>query len=542
MIPVPKILSERGFLFPALVLLLLAFLLFFRLGHYALWSDEAETALHAQGILATGDTTARIGHNLVAYDGGINLRHFCERMEPPLQSYLAAPFLALFGAEAGAVRLPFAAFGLALAVLSWRAMVRRGVPPFAQALSAAAILGNVSLLLYFRQCRYYAPTLFFSTLLAYLWLTRKGDDSPWRKALLPLCAVLLFASNPMNAAALFLCLGIDWLCWHRKTAPIPPRDLLRLFLPAAVGIVLVALVWNPLATLHGAEAARRNRAGFLEHFGTLFLWNWRDMNRCEFFSGLLFLAALPVGLWLRDRLLLRGARAALLYTAFISAVSPQDLWGSQVADIRYLVPLIPLFLLLEVTLLYRVGTWNRPAAIVLALLAFGTNLFNLLVPQGNLPSESFHSTPALYAEELLSPPDDPYTLASRWINENVPPEASVWALPNYAAYPLMFHAPHAIYAWQVEDPPKNPELRDLPPIHYLGRIPPDYIVALGPTIVSLRQILAAWQSQGLQYRPVGQILFPGHDAHRPELFWRTFRQPQSLDPEQDGIYFFQRVN
>src|SRR5205807_2588413 len=49
----------------ALMLASSSMLLFARLGHYALWDDEAYTALAAQGVWQTGDTTAVLGHNVV---------------------------------------------------------------------------------------------------------------------------------------------------------------------------------------------------------------------------------------------------------------------------------------------------------------------------------------------------------------------------------------------------------------------------------------------------------------------------------------------
>ena len=89
------------------VILLLAGLgLFARLGHYALWDDEAGTALTAIGIWRTGDTSAVLDHNLFAYESGKDLRNLHERLMPPLPGYLTAPFVGLLGRNAWAARLP----------------------------------------------------------------------------------------------------------------------------------------------------------------------------------------------------------------------------------------------------------------------------------------------------------------------------------------------------------------------------------------------------------------------------------------------------
>src|SRR5689334_533651 len=74
------------------VLAIEAVLLFAGLGHYALWDDEANTALSAKAVLRTGDTSARVDdHNVLAYRGGAELRDLKLRYVPPLQAYVAAP-------------------------------------------------------------------------------------------------------------------------------------------------------------------------------------------------------------------------------------------------------------------------------------------------------------------------------------------------------------------------------------------------------------------------------------------------------------------
>src|SRR5947209_1850197 len=90
----------------ALILAAVVFL-FFRLGHYSLWDDEAIIALGARGVLASGDTTAVLDHNIVAYRHGNLLHNLHDRSTPPLPAYLTAASFALFGESALAARLPF---------------------------------------------------------------------------------------------------------------------------------------------------------------------------------------------------------------------------------------------------------------------------------------------------------------------------------------------------------------------------------------------------------------------------------------------------
>src|SRR3954463_16171886 len=110
-----------------LTLALAALLLFARLGHYALWDDEAYTALAAEGILRSGDTSAVLDHNIVAFRNGILLNDkLKDRFQPPLPAYVTAPILAAFGHTAFAARLPMVLCGVATVALILWWMLRAG--------------------------------------------------------------------------------------------------------------------------------------------------------------------------------------------------------------------------------------------------------------------------------------------------------------------------------------------------------------------------------------------------------------------------------
>lgn len=67
--------------------MVVAALIFCGLGHYALWDDEAGTALTAKSILRTGDATAWVDdHNIFAYHEGAELRGLKRRHLPALRS------------------------------------------------------------------------------------------------------------------------------------------------------------------------------------------------------------------------------------------------------------------------------------------------------------------------------------------------------------------------------------------------------------------------------------------------------------------------
>jgi predicted membrane-bound mannosyltransferase len=189
------VLRTMRFSLALLVIACAAVLLFARLGHHALWGDEAGTALVAKGVLRTGSTSALVDDcNIFAYDNGRQLKKLHERYMPPLQSYLVAPFLAAFGRQsAWAARLPFALCGLASIILILWWLWHEEVRLLIALLMCLGLVCNVSLFLYSRQCRYYGAALLSSIAVVCLYLRWNGQ----RRRLIAMAALslCLLASN-----------------------------------------------------------------------------------------------------------------------------------------------------------------------------------------------------------------------------------------------------------------------------------------------------------------------------------------------------------
>ena len=144
---------------------LMSVFIFSRLGHYALWDDEATTALFAQSVWETGDTYALVDDNLVAYNSGAELNtQLKNRYISPFAFYLAAPFVGTNPGSAFSARLPFAICGILSIGLIILWLWRSSLPVLSWILISMGLLGNVSLILYVKQCRYYAPVILFSVL------------------------------------------------------------------------------------------------------------------------------------------------------------------------------------------------------------------------------------------------------------------------------------------------------------------------------------------------------------------------------------------
>lgn len=234
-------------------------------------------------------------------------------------------------------------------------------------------------------------------------------------------------------------------------------------------------------------------------------------------------------------MLVRGLVALLVYILAVTLLSPQAVSVTDCADVRYLVPLIPLCIALGVLAIKTFST--RPVvAVPIALVAFGTNLFQFSPYMG----EPVRSAVVEYVGELAQPRETAYGIAAAWINANVREGESIWVVPESAVSPLIFHAPKAVYAWQLRWPPEA-QFRGLPDIHFMEREPPDYVLAFGAVSTPLEAMLGA----GSRYGRVAALDAywrdgPAGDGTRPELFWHAFRPARRLGPETDGIHIFRR--
>ena len=428
-----------------------------------------------------------LGRNIVAYSGVAELSNLKARYLPPLQYYVAAPFVGIWPRSALAARFPFAVTGLAAVglVLWW--LHRDQARTLTWLLTAMAMIGNVSFWLYCRQCRYYSLAIFFSLAIAYLYLH-------WQQRPLDCPADCTYVHRVARfelpqLLRLYTALGIDWLIWGRRRVRLGRRDLLWLVLPQIIAAAAIVGIWNPFGK--PVTGVPDESSGIVNRL-FLFYWTWRDMNRCEFGALAIVIAAPIIYCFRSDARLLRAPLALLCYVLTIAMFSPQkgwiwshDQWRqiTDAADVRYLVPAIPLLMAIGVLAIRSAQpAWQ---AILLGVLAFGTNLFEggSSVPSLDPPPPLavVFSTPLRYCLELFDPPSDPYSATSAWINANLTDGQSIWAVPDYTAYPLMFHSPQMVYAWQLANKPQG-QFKDLAPIHFAGRSLPDYLICFGPNI------------------------------------------------------------
>jgi hypothetical protein len=507
-------------------------LLFGGLGGHALWDDEAMDALNAKAILRTGDTMGMVDHNLVAYRSGLLLVEGRQQGMPPLPGYLAAAGIYILGESPLSARFLFASCGVLTITIIMLFAMRLGLSWPELCLVAGAMLGNVSFLLYFRNCHYYGPGIMLTTVcaLAYLMLLKSGRG----QLLFGLVSALLLLTNYTWFVALYACLTVDCLLNRRDLFKIGVSASFRILIPSFFAGLVILWKWNPLTTKLGGYLHQNSLSQRLE----LFFWNWRDMNECEFISlGVLIVAAvlaIQMGSVPLRRLLL----ALLVYVVIITMLSTQLLESAAVADIRYLAGCLPFCIAITSVVLIYVTRKRVLLGVLLALLACGTNVLN----GGWLLKQGARSLICEYVSEIFSPAEDPYTPTAAWINSKIPPGASIWVLPDYMTYPLMYHAPRAVYAWQLSPEQRSEEqFKRLPDIHFKGLEVPDYIIVFGPTVIQIRLMLEQWKLQGVAFEEMVRVNTFWKDLYRPELFWRTFKPITGYDLDTQAIYIFKHL-
>ncbi len=506
------------------VAVIAALFLFYNLDVYALWDDEANTGLIGQGVWASGDTLAQVGENLVAWGDALNLTGTYDRSQPPVQFYICAPAVGLLGPTALAARLPFALLGLGtvIALLLW---ARKAASSFEYTAWCMALLGSVAFFLYCRQARYYAPALAFTlgACWAYWSLLQgrgggrgRGRGREW---ILGFMLAGALVCNYLSGAAILASLGGDYLLWGRKQKRLSIRELLGIALPLIVIGIPVLYIWYPLGRYASDALGRSQQGAWLRKLKYCW-WFFRDASASQLVSGVLLLACPWLYKFQRSTWYLRIPCAIALYLMANGLFAPQGNWNF--AAIRYAVPVLLGGLALIVLVSQAVYTRNRIAGVVVLLLASVSNLFYLDWatgwPIGPIPKPM----PALFIRELLHPQEEPYTPTAEWILKNVPPGSLVAVSPNSARYPLMFHAPGAVYGWQLRPDTAEQRFPGVDPRQVRGASVPDYLVCFGTGSALLTTDLSQHLPPGLAYTMATVIDRYAIEEYRPEIYMHRF--------------------
>jgi hypothetical protein len=310
-------------------------LLFWNLGWYPFWGDEADTVIFARNVWETGDTGVEYGRNYYLYRSGVLLNDMKNRSTPPLAYYIAAPFWGAFGPDHFWMRAPFAFFGLATVGLVCRWLWRSGASVSMWLCVGAAVALNVQFLLYARQCRYNSLATLLTLAVAYLYVFYRGKIS--QVVGIASLLILLAATQYLHFAALGAALLVDYGLWRRHERPLTTRDWLWLGIPIVIVVVPLVWVYNPIGKNSMGDDMT---SSFFTDKLKLLWFSLRDMNNCEFGAGIILLLAPLVAWRRRDTTLLRLFVACVVYLLATTLCSPQPMKNADAADVRYLAPLL----------------------------------------------------------------------------------------------------------------------------------------------------------------------------------------------------------
>ncbi len=456
---------------------------------YSLWDDEATTALFAQSVRETGDTRAIRGQNIIAFRGGAELNSSLKaRYVSPLQYYFLAPFIGLETTSSTQARFPFFILTLLSVLLIYRRFLKENWDVGVGIGFFTLSIGLVSFLLFGVQCRYYSMTFLFTTLLVDVYFFERFK-APWQWILFGIWGALLFASNYLIAAGVLGAFAVHAIVFRIGFFKKNLRRVVWIVLPHILISVPVFLVWNPL---NKSVVSVKNS---LSEKVSLLYWNIRDFNTGHLGPVLLLLLGIFLfGSTSRQRFR-QYAVMFFTYLVFVSWFSPQAVSYTNVADIRYLYPLMLL------GFAWTIDFWMQFKSEKLGhyFFALGIAFFSFT----SLPYNGQMRFPLWeLVSEIRSPAGDPYQKAADWLNANADSGSKVRVSLSYAAYPLMYLAPqfHYIGQFQSEE-----------------NLPFDYFLS--------------FCDGGYTARPskmVARIPSVCRDAYRPEFFWRSFGKNQIL--------------
>ena len=487
----------------ALVALVAALPLFWKLGTRALWQDEAACAVMSRNLLETGKPLAYDGRNLITMDEfqpeegpglagrtgdpAVAVQYYVDKGDfKPDTTWIGQPWgqfvttavsFALLGEGTLQARLPFALAGVLTAVALFAFVRRRMGGSVPAALAVLFVLGSTYWVLHVRQCRYYGTSTLFLvlTVVSYFrWQERRG--LPGSRVLAAAFVFLAWGYFQNDFGSFWPVMGVltvdALLSWWRGRSSAEREGFLATFVPFAfVGLaVLPFTFYYELFVFEdgslGSGRFKKPAAPWDSRLGILLVY----LNQFQF---PLVLAPFTLALcWLRREV--PGRRIALVclgivfgQTAWMTLVSPFPFY-------RYLVDMTPLSSLLVAWTLWgwmgivfggRQALGNALAA-ALALVVLVTPLAPAvarpLIPVPELIDHILPPTGTLVRHELGILVDDldqrygdPNGKLVRYLEDVLRPGDEV--VVNYEDAPLMFYLENkvrgGIACFRAEDDP-----------------------------------------------------------------------------------------
>lgn len=365
-----------------------AFMIFYNLGGRLLWGDEATTALLAKNILKYGLPKVTDGKNLITYIGQ-NLDSNKDHVwtwAPWIGEYLTAASFYIVGQSTTAARLPFAVIGFLSAILFARLVFKIYGSHDKAVIAALGLITSEMFILHVRQCRYYSVMIFAEILLVlgfyHLLVGRARRGVFYMAAALS----LQFYCNYIIVIGNIIAIAFTAILVHERH-----RRLWRYFVSVFAAFTLAAVPWI-LYAKPWRQAGQVNSGLYIPklHYYAV------EINFHMFPFALLLI---PMGYFIfrragghRTAESEAGQPAIKDVELFLWTVIPSQLAVISIAPgiyIRYFVPIVPVFCILQAVLLTRYIKGVVLRYMLVGLLCF-TNLLSVFglyfFPYGHKPA------------------------------------------------------------------------------------------------------------------------------------------------------------
>jgi len=535
-----------------------AYLSLVRLDEPALWNDESHVALFARNFSQTGHWTAWDGRNLAGADR--NGRYLDDRLRtvlPQLDFAIAAASFRLFGVSTWSARILFALAGIGAVALLHIWMKIEMPEGAALRLYAVAALGlSAQYLLYIRTCRYYSVAALL-ILVCLIGCSKFLQTKNWRwLAMLAVAAALLFYASALCCGAFLLALAVRHFVFDRRKCS--KRDWL-LFCGCGAVFLLLILPYAFACILPYTASSKMDFAGqgaevpWIESRLTLLWWNIRELNATNAMPwmvaaglGVLFLEARDKRSK-KERLTLAGwASLAGVYVIGIALLSPQPIQLTQIADVRYISPILPLFAALAGSVLAAIHRKSAAfAGVVLAVLLTTTLL-------GAWPDGwTFRWLLPAFVEEIHTPFPTACGEIARYLREHARKDDDVFILPEFFQNPVQFHAGDQILIRGLLNRNTHlsaAEIDRLDPTLFVDQVFPEWIISCGmqPELNSVvnffsRSHTRNGETTAFRYAIAAVLPVYWNETQRPELPWHTFGPNRDFNKNSEAVYVLKRT-
>ena len=420
-----------------IILAVCSVLLFANLGNQYLWQDEAETAVLAKNTLQFGFPKAFDGKNTVNprigeyYSVGFG-DNYTWLYHPWIQFYITAFSFFLFGASTFTARLPFALIGVINVLMLYLLALRITKERFLANCAALLVTFSVPYLLFMRQCRYYAPAVFF-VLFILLFYSRLRDKGLWRDAV---CLALGF-------------IGLGYTV-HGMFVPVFAALVLHYFLFACNKKTILPFVLVCIVALGAvvpwflkSESMGHTAAMSLEKISRNLEFQIRMVNK-YIFPMIFFGSIYPIWVIWKRKFKLNltpEEKKTLPLVIMIILVSIAAFCFVEQRHLRYLVYFIPLLAIVEAMILLRLAKFNRILLVAFLTVSVVTGVFNMGYANFLFPK---------YIYEITHDYDGPIEGVVKFLNENAKDGDEVKMI--YGDHGLIFYTDLTVdNSWVYDD-------------------------------------------------------------------------------------------